>query len=120
VKFRSKFEKRVYENAKGRKLVYEPQSPVINYNTVARYTPDFDLGNGVFVECKGYFDSRSRAKMARVRKQHPELDIRFLFQRASNRITKSPNSMTYGEWATKHGFVWDEGYTIPEEWYDND
>lgn len=118
MKFRSKFEKRVYENAKGRKLVYEPQSPVIHYSTVARYIPDFDLGNGVLVEAKGYFDSRSRAKMLRVKKQNPNLDIRMLFQRANNRITKSQNSMTYWQWAEKHGFPWAEGDTIPEEWYD--
>jgi Phage endonuclease I len=119
MKFRSKFEKRVYENAKGRKLVYEPQSPTINYNTVARYIPDFDLGNGVLVECKGYFDSRSRGKMARVKKQNPSLDIRFLFQRANNRISKSPNSMTYAQWANKHGFPWAEGDCVPEDWFNS-
>lgn len=118
LKFRSKFEKRVYENRGKRKLVYEPQSPVISYNTPSRYIPDFDLGNGVLVECKGYFDSRARGKMARVKRQNPGIDIRFLFMRANNRITKSPNSMMYWEWAEKHGFPWSEGDTIPKEWYE--
>ena len=119
MKFRSKFEKRVWENASGRDgLVYEPKSPVIYYHTSARYIPDFDLGNGVLVETKGYLSPRDRTKMLRVKAGNPELDIRLLFQRASNRLTKSPNSMTYGEWATKHGFIWEEGDTIPEEWYD--
>lgn len=117
MKFRSKFEKRVWENRDGRQLVYEPQSPVITYNTPSRYIPDFDLGNGVLVECKGYFDSRSRGKMVRVKRQNPSLDIRFLFQRANNRITKSSNSMMYWEWAEKHGFPWAEGDRIPEEWF---
>lgn len=118
MKFRSKFEKRVYENRGKRKLDYEPQTPVITYTTTARYIPDFDLRNGVLVECKGYFDSKSRGKMSRVKKQNPRLDIRFLFQRANNRITKSPNSMMYWQWAEKHGFPWAEGDVIPEEWYD--
>jgi len=118
VKFRSKFEKRVYENRGERELDYEPSSPVIIYTTTARYTPDFALGNGVLVESKGYFDPKSRAKMARVKRQYPELDIRMLFQRASNRISKSPRSLTYGEWATKHGFPWHEGDMIPNDWYD--
>lgn len=119
MKFRSKFEKRVWENAVERikGLVYEPKSPVICYHTTARYIPDFELGNGVYVESKGYFTNRDRAKMLRVKGQNPELDIRMLFQRASNRITKSSNSLTYGEWADKHGFPWEEGDHIPEEWY---
>jgi hypothetical protein len=120
MKFRSKFEKRVSENAGDRELVYEPQEPVVNYNTPSRYIPDFRLPNGVLVECKGYFDSRSRGKMLRVKKQNKHLDIRLLFQRANNRITKSQNSMMYWEWAEKHGFPWAEGDTIPEEWYDDE
>lgn len=104
------------DEVKGR-VDYESKTSALSYNTPATYTPDFDLGNGVYVECKGYFDSRSRGKMARVKKQHPDRDIRFLFQRANNRITKSPNSMMYWEWAEKHGFPWAEGDRIPEEWY---
>lgn len=118
MKFRSKYEKRVYENRGERELDYEPTTPVISYNTPARYIPDFRLQNGVYIECKGYFDSRSRAKMLRVKKQNQGLDIRMLFQRASNRITKSPNSMTYWQWAEKHGFPWSEGEVIPKEWHD--
>ena len=120
MKFRSKFEKRIWENGDGRcGLVYEPKSPVISYHTTARYIPDFYLGNGVYVESKGYFNSRDRGKMLRVKAQNPELDIRMLFQRANNRITKSPNSLMYWEWAEKHGFPWAEGDVIPEEWYNN-
>ena len=121
MKFRSKFEKRVWgnvpEEVKGR-VDYESKSSSVRYNTPATYTPDFDLGNGVYVECKGYFDSRARGKMARVKKQHPDRDIRFLFQRANNRITKSKNSMMYWQWAEKHGFPWAEGDVIPEDWYE--
>lgn len=116
MKFRSKFEKHVYEQAGKRKLDYEPQSPAICYVTSSRYIPDFRLPNGVLVECKGYFDQRARGKMLRVRKANPSLDIRFVFQRANNRITKSKNSIMYWEWAEKHGFPWAEG-SIPEDWW---
>jgi len=118
MKFRSKFEKKIYENRGEHELQYEPATPFISYVTTARYIPDFDLGNGVLVEAKGYFDSKARGKMSRVRKQNPTLDIRFLFQRANNRITKSPNSMMYWQWAEKHRFPWAEGEKIPEKWYD--
>lgn len=121
MKFRSKYEKRVWGNVPAktkRRVEYEPQSPSICYNTPSRYIPDFKLPNGVLVECKGYFDSKSRGKMLRVKAQNPGLDIRFLFQRANNRITKSPNSLMYWQWAEKHGFPWHEGDSIPEEWYE--
>lgn len=118
MKFRSKFEKAVYEHAKEhkRKLEYEPTNPVIHYVAPAIYIPDFRLPNGVLVECKGYFSPRDRRKMLQVKRDHPDLDVRFVFQRANNRLTKSQNSMTYWQWAEKHGFIWEEG-TIPQEWY---
>jgi hypothetical protein len=119
LKFRSKYEKRVYENEteKGRELEYEPTDPKIEYTTKASYTPDFKLPSGVLVEAKGYFDARARSKMLYVKKQNPDLDIRMLFQRPGNRLTKSKNSMSYADWADKHGFPWAEGDEIPEEWY---
>lgn len=119
IKYRSKFEKSVHE-ACGElkpKLEYEPEDAFISYTTTARYLPDFRLPNGIYIECKGYFDARARRKMLAVRKQNPSLDIRFVFQRANNKLTKSPNSMMYYQWAEKHGFLWAEG-TIPESWWD--
>lgn len=119
MKFRSKYEKRVWENltnAQQRKVQYEPSDPVVRYHLPKHYIPDFVLPNGVMVECKGYFTSADRTKMLRVRKENPELDIRFLFQRANNRLTKSPNSSTYWQWAEQHGFEWDEGERIPAKW----
>ena len=120
MKFRSGYEKKVYEsiprNQRGF-VDYEPQKPVIRYTTSSRYIPDLRLPGDIFIECKGYFDARARAKMLAVKKQHPELDIRFLFQRANNRLTKSKNSMMYWEWAERHGFLWAEGTCVPEEWF---
>lgn len=118
MKFRSKFEKVVYEKAKSNrlKLDYEPSTSVVDYVVTARYTPDFRLPNGILVEAKGYFDPAARGKMRRVKQQHPELDIRFVFQRASNTVTKAKNSKTYGQWAEMHGFPWAEG-SIPKEWW---
>lgn len=118
LKFRSKFEKAVYEQVERHKqqVEYEPTKPPIYYTTTAAYIPDFKLSNGVLIECKGFFSPRDRRKMLQVARDNPNLDIRFVFQRASNRLTKSPNSMTYWQWAEKHSFKWSEGY-IPEEWY---
>jgi hypothetical protein len=122
VKFRSGFEKAVYEQAtrSKKKLDFEPPDAIVNYvkpARKARYIPDFRLPNGVLVETKGRLTQPDRAKMLNVIRDNPELDIRFVFQRASQRITRSKNSLTYWEWAEKHGFKWHEGY-IPEEWWD--
>jgi len=121
MKFRSKFEKNVYEHAQRhkRKLEYEPSSPVVRYITPSVYVPDFRLPNGVLVECKGYLSPRDRRKMLQVKRDNKDLDIRFVFQRANNRLTKSPNSMMYWQWAEKHGFMYSEE-SIPEEWYNNE
>ena len=119
MKFRSKYEKRVWENlskTNQKRTVYEPSDPVIRYHLPKCYIPDFLLPNGIMVECKGYFKPADRTKMLRVRKENPEFDIRFLFQRANNRLTKSPNSLAYWQWAEKHGFLWDEGERIPTKW----
>lgn len=119
MKFRSKFEKELYNNARKRKkdLDYEPSSPVVTYTVSNRYIPDFVLPNGIIVEAKGYFKPKDRAKMLNVARNNPDLDIRFVFQRANNRLTKSPNSMMYWQWAEKHRFEWSEGY-IPDSWWE--
>lgn len=117
-KFRSGLEEKVYDAAveRGYKLDYEPDFPVIHYVIPSRYIPDFAIGENVFVEVKGWLRPRDRAKMLRVKRENPELDIRFVFQRANSRIGKSPNSLTYWQWAEKHGFPWSES-SIPEEWF---
>jgi hypothetical protein len=118
-KFRSGLEEKVWQDAidNGRQLDYEPASPVIHYVIPTRYIPDFLLPNGVFIEVKGWLRPRDRAKMLRVKREHPGLDIRFVFQRANSRISKSKNSLMYWEWAEKHGYLWAEGL-IPQEWYE--
>ena len=117
MKFRSKFEKRIWDALpSGSGVVYEPPDGKLHYTLPKRYIPDFVLPNGIVIEAKGYFTSADRTKMLRVQKENPGVDIRFLFMRANNRLTKSPNSRTYWQWAEQHGFQWKEGDTIPKEW----
>lgn len=117
-KFRSGFEKRVGEA--NPLAIHEPSEPRINYTITKRYIPDFVLANGIVVEVKGYFTSEDRTKMLLVKKQNPNLHIKFLFQRANNHLTKSKNSRTYWQWCEDNNFEWAEGTTIPQEWYDNE
>lgn len=78
------------------------------------YLCDFLLGNGVMIETKGWFTIEDRKKHLLIKEQHPELDIRFLFSNANNKLRKG-SSTTYGSWCTKKGFKW-ANKVIPQAW----
>tara|TARA_R110002012_G_scaffold195374_2_gene363581 strand:+ start:1312 stop:1755 length:444 start_codon:yes stop_codon:yes gene_type:complete len=78
------------------------------------YTPDFQLDNGIFIETKGIFDSEDRYKHIQVRKQHPELDIRFVFSNSKGKLYKGSKT-TYGDWCEKNDFLYAHRL-IPNEW----
>jgi hypothetical protein len=80
------------------------------------YTPDFRLPNGIFIETKGRFVTEDRKKHVLIKKQHPELDIRFVFQNSKNKIRKG-SPTTYADWCKKHGFIYADK-NIPQEWLD--
>lgn len=82
------------------------------------YTYDFELPNGIIVETKGKFEPQDRAKHLLIQAQHPDLDIRFVFQRPSDPINKGSKT-TYAMWATKHGFKW-AFKRIPREWVEEE
>ena len=117
-KYRSRLEEKLarWFEINGYKFEYETLR--LNYTVSAVYTPDFILPNGVILEAKGYFKPEDRRKMLAVRKQHPELDIRLVFQAPYNTLTKTSKT-TYAMWAEKHGFLWAPSHTIPLEWFEN-
>ena len=78
------------------------------------YKPDFRLPNGIFIETKGRFVAEDRKKHILIKDQHPELDIRFVFQNSKNKIRKGSNT-TYADWCEKYGFKYADK-TIPETW----
>jgi hypothetical protein len=78
------------------------------------YTVDFELPNGILVETKGKFEPIDRAKHLFIKLQHPDLDIRFVFQRPNTPISKGSKT-TYAMWADKHGFKW-AAKVIPDGW----
>lgn len=82
--------------------------------TQRKYTPDFPLPNGIIVETKGKLEPKDRAKHLFIQNQHPDLDIRFVFQRPYDKIVKGSKT-TYAMWADKHGFKW-ATRVVPEDW----
>ena len=51
-----------------------------------KYTPDFVLSNGIIVETKGRFVSADRRKHQEIKKQFPDLDIRFVFSSSRQKL----------------------------------
>jgi len=114
--YRSYFELEVAEKLveDGATFEYEPASGQVGYTPKpSTYTPDFILPNGIIIETKGRLTVHDRTKHKLIRDQHPDLDIRFVFQ-YDNPITKGSKTK-YSQWAEKQGFQWAIRY-VPKAW----
>jgi len=115
--FRSGLEMQIDESLKSNGIDGEYEQHVITYTKPAtnhKYHPDFKLPNGIFVETKGRFLTDDRKKHLLIKAQHPELDIRFLFQNSKTKISKASKT-TYADWCVKHGFKFADK-EIPADW----
>ncbi len=98
------------------KVSYGYENMKIEWEDLAyrTYTPDFTLDNGIIIETKGLFTAADRRKHLCIKKQHPELDIRFVFTNSRSKLRKGAKS-NYGEWCIKYGFRYYDRI-IPEDW----
>ena len=115
--YRSGFEHKVSDQLKENKIKFEYETTVIDYikpQTNHTYTIDFTLPNGILVETKGRWVLEDRKKHLLIKKQHPELDIRMVFQSSKTKIRKGSKT-TYAMFCDKHNIPWAEK-TIPESW----
>jgi len=114
--FRSGFERTLYQQLKSAQVQFGYETLQIPYTTSHVYKPDFVLDNGIIIEAKGVmnrYDKHETAKMVWVKKQHPELDIRFVFMNADTKVNGLKS--THAQWADRHGFPW-ASERIPDEW----
>ena len=139
---RSSLEDKVAEQLDEAGVDYGYESITLSFvqpEKARRYTPDFILrpkadarlrrrvgkgqggrdrngkDNRIYIEVKGKFDSADRQKMKLVKQQYPDLDIRFVFGRAHNKISKRSKT-TYAMWADRNGFPWADKGVVPSEW----
>jgi len=121
--YKSKFEEKFGSHCeslveKGRLKNFEYETEHLEYWLSHLYLPDFILeganGKKIYIETKGYFKSKDRTKAKKVREQHPDKDIRFVFQNSRNKLNKKSKT-TYGMWCIKHGFKFADE-RIPREW----
>jgi len=82
--------------------------------TSHKYTPDFELPNGIIIESKGRFLPDDRKKHLLIKQQHPHLDIRFVFTRSASRISKTSKT-TYAAWCVNNGFLYADKL-VPQAW----
>ena len=114
--YRSGLEERLGKLLDKHAVPYLYEIEKFDYVTKSKYTPDFFLPNGVIIEAKGFFKPRDRSKHLAVKEAHPEIDVRFVFQR--NNTLSSKSKTTYGDWCDKHGFQWAIFPDIPSDWFE--
>jgi len=104
VPFRSPIERNigVFLEAEGVDWAYEEER--LNYTVSRSYTPDFRVGDMLF-EVKGWFRPQDRTKLLAVKKQHPGIDLRLIFENPSTKLRKG-SSTSYADWCDKYGFPW--------------
>ena len=115
-RYRSLFEANFARDLHERKIDAAYEIDKITFIPKLRtYTPDFYIKEGDFyVETKGRFFSQDRTKHLLIKEQHPEIDIRFVFLNAKNRLDKRSRT-TYAQWCKKNGFLYAEK-RMPGEW----
>ena len=115
--FRSGLEEKVAADLTSRGVGFSYESLKIPYTKPATdhtYTPDIFLENGIIVELKGRYLTEDRQKQLLVKRQHPDLDIRFVFSNSKAKISKRSET-TYAMWCQKHGYLYADK-EIPTEW----
>jgi hypothetical protein len=114
--YRSGLEENVATQLKKLGVTAEYETTKIKYRVEEdrSYTPDFVLPNGIIIETKGRFVAADRKKHLLIKKQHPELDIRFVFSNSKTKLSKGSKT-TYGAWCMKHGYMYADK-EVPLEW----
>lgn len=140
--YRSGFEEKMSNELHAFELDYvyeDPEACTFKYNTKVTqghctdcssnsvlqariYTCDFCIvtpnGPSMFIETKGRFTASDRSKMEAVTKQHPEADIRILFQ-YNGKATPKRSYLEWCEWkGIKAAVIKNKrgGQFMPEGW----
>lgn len=107
-KRRSKLELKFEEIIKEFDVAYDYEVTKIPYTIPEsnhNYTVDWTFINGLLVETKGYLsDHKERYKYVLLKQQHPDLDLRFVFDNP-NKLCGG-TKMTHAKWAEKYGFAY--------------
>ena len=114
--YRSKFEVKVAADLGKRKIDFQYEKVSFDYvPKIRNYTPVFYLPESkIYIETKGRLTTNDRVKHLLIKEQYPDLDIRFVFVNANNKISRTSKT-TYANWCDRHKFLWAESL-VPMEW----
>ena len=114
-RYRSKYEEDVCGRLDKAKIPFDYETINLHYQVTEqrKYIPDVILPNGIIIELKGRFTAKDRKKMLLVINQHPDLDIRMVFQ--NDGWTTKLKKQKYSEWCIKRKIKYCIG-KIPKEW----
>jgi hypothetical protein len=133
--FRSGLEKKVADQLEAQGVAYQHEAKWVRYivpSREAKYLPDFCFDDcPILIEAKGRFGggnpkfkqpatdgAKERQKLILLKEQHPDLDIRIVFQRAATPIYPGSKT-TYAKWAADHGFRFSDKGVVPAEWIED-
>ena len=120
-RYRSGSEKKTGDLLDSLNVSYSFEPHYIKYTWVEykKYLPDFLLPNGILLEVKGRFKLEDRKKHLFIRKEFPELDIRFVFDNPNNKLNKGAKS-TYADWCIKNDFLFcrNSDHDVIKKWSD--
>lgn len=105
-RYRSGLEDKVIGEARAAGHPHTYEGLVLPYERPAKYKPDLILRNGIIVEIKGRFDSSDRSKHKMIQARYPDLDIRFLFSKPQNTLSRK-STTTYSMWCDRLGIPWE-------------
>ena len=122
-RYKSGLEEAIAEELERNKISFGYEDITIPWTKPARntrYKPDFTIKvNKQLWEAKGRFQTADRQKHLRIKEQHPNIKIKFIFQNSKNKLRKHSNK-TYADWCDKHGFTYHCIQTtkklFPKEW----
>lgn len=119
-KRRSKLEQDFEQLLQELNINYNYESTIIPYiipESKHKYTIDWSLDNQLFIETKGWLSSSTeRQKYELIKKQYPNLDLRFVFANPNKLCGRT--KYTHAHWAKKHNFKYCSinDYNIIKEW----
>ena len=89
--YRSGLEDDISKDLKNRGVAFGYETLKIKWTLLENksYTPDFILPNGIIIESKGRFIVADRKKHLKIKEQHPDKDIRFVFTNSKNKGIRS-------------------------------
>lgn len=121
-KLRSKLEKKVHDSLcmiLGKRPLYEKDTfEYVVPSSTHKYTPDFKVGKGFYIEAKGIWDKEDRDKMLLMKEQHPNITICMCFYNSKYKIYPKSKT-TYGDFCNANGINWcDIKEGLPKEWFE--